>query len=179
MQARHSSSPARAAQRGAALAISLIFLLVLTLVGVTAMSTTTMQERMAGNLRDTGMAFQAAESALAEAEAVIDGLAVAPNPAGCTSACEVWPETAVDSAAQDAAWWTANGELLGDDGTQELAGLDEDPRYTIREYDVLPDQIDPSLPPTQTYYYEITARGVGASSNAVAIVRGIVRKRFN
>ena len=179
MQARRHLTPDPARQRGAALAISLIFLLVLTLVGVTAMSTTTMQERMAGNLRDTGLAFQAAESALAEAEAVVAGLVVAPNPAGCTSACEVWPEASVDSAEQNAAWWATNAELLGDDGTQELAGLNEDPRYTIREYDVLLDQIDPALPPTQTYYYEITARGVGASADAVAIVRSIVRKRYN
>ncbi len=178
MQVRQHATRALNTQRGAALAISLIFLLVLTLIGVTAMSTTTLQERMAGNLRDTGLAFQAAESAVAEAEATVAALTVTPNPTGCTSACDIWPVTAVDSAEQDAGWWATNGELLGTDGTQELAGINEDPRYTIREYDIVQDQIDPALPPTLTYYYEITARGVGASTNAEAVVRSIVRKRF-
>lgn len=178
MQERSHVTSASARQQGAALAISLIFLLVLTLIGITAMSTTTMQERMAGNLRDTGLAFQAAESALAEAEATVQGFLTAPNPAGCTSACDVWPDNAVDAADQDAAWWAANAQQFGADATQELAGLNADPRYTIREYDIVPDQLDPALPPTQVFYFELTARGVGASADAVAVVRSIVRKRF-
>ena len=55
-------------QRGAALIISLIFLLLMTLIGVTSMQTTTMQERMAGNTRDRNLALQAAEAGLREGE---------------------------------------------------------------------------------------------------------------
>ena len=51
-------------QRGAVLIISLIFLLLMTLVGVTAMQGTTMQERMSGNMQDRNVAFQASEAAL-------------------------------------------------------------------------------------------------------------------
>ena len=39
-------------QRGAILIISLIMLLVLTILGVTGMRTTVLEEKMAGNLRD-------------------------------------------------------------------------------------------------------------------------------
>ena len=61
-------------QRGATLAIVLIFLVLVTLIGVTAMTTTTLEEKMAGNLKDQNLAFQAAESALRDAKLDILGL---------------------------------------------------------------------------------------------------------
>lgn len=51
-------------QGGATLAISLIILLVLTIIGVSAMNTTLHEEKMTGNLRDQQVAFQCAEAAL-------------------------------------------------------------------------------------------------------------------
>lgn len=57
-----------AAQAGAVLVISLIFLLLMTIIGVTTMQTTTLQERMAGNTRDMNLALQSAESALRDGE---------------------------------------------------------------------------------------------------------------
>ena len=46
----------------------MVMLLAMTVLGVTAMRNTTLQERMAGNLRDSNLAFQAAERALREGE---------------------------------------------------------------------------------------------------------------
>ena len=60
-------------QQGATLAIVLIFLVLVTLVGVTAMTTTTLEERMAGNLKDQNLAFQAAEAGLRDAKLDISG----------------------------------------------------------------------------------------------------------
>ncbi|KDE39704.1 Type IV fimbrial biogenesis protein PilX [Nitrincola lacisaponensis] len=51
-------------QAGSALIVSLLFLLILTILGVAGIQTTSMQERMSGNMRDRNMAFQAAEAAL-------------------------------------------------------------------------------------------------------------------
>ncbi len=51
-------------QSGAVLIIGLIFLLVLTLVGITAMRGTVLQERMAGNLNESTLAFQRSEEIL-------------------------------------------------------------------------------------------------------------------
>lgn len=61
-------------QRGAVLLVSLIMLLLLTIIGAAAMRDTNLQERMAGNMRDHSLAFQAAEAALrfAEQEVKID-----------------------------------------------------------------------------------------------------------
>ena len=55
-------------QSGVVLAISLIILLLLTLIGLSATQTTALEEKMAGNLRDKSLAFQAAEAALRFAE---------------------------------------------------------------------------------------------------------------
>src|SRR6056297_2755149 len=56
-------------QRGAALFISLMFLIILTLLGISAANVGIMQERMAGNVRETNEAFQSAEATLREIEA--------------------------------------------------------------------------------------------------------------
>lgn len=56
-------------QQGAVLIVSLIMLLVMTLIGVSAMRATILEEKMAGNYRDSNIAFQAAEAVLRDAEA--------------------------------------------------------------------------------------------------------------
>ena len=60
--------PIRNRQTGTALIIALIFLLLMTLLGTSSMRTSTMQERMAGNMRDWNLGFQSAEASLREAE---------------------------------------------------------------------------------------------------------------
>lgn len=51
------------AQQGAALVVSLIILVIMTLLGVTAIQVTTSEEKMVANLREFNIAFQAAEAA--------------------------------------------------------------------------------------------------------------------
>ena len=66
------STARRQRQGGAVLLFSLIILLILTVLGVTAMQTTGMQERMAGGLRDQHLSLQAAEAALRDGERFVD-----------------------------------------------------------------------------------------------------------
>jgi Tfp pilus assembly protein PilX len=66
-------------QSGVAMIIGLIILLLLTIIMIAAMRVTSLEERMAGNLRNHNIAFQAAESALREAEASIVDLKNAPR----------------------------------------------------------------------------------------------------
>ena len=68
-------NPIKHTQRGVVLVVSLMLLLVMTVIGVTAMQTTSLQERMAGNARDHNLAFQAAESGVRDAENFIRGVA--------------------------------------------------------------------------------------------------------
>lgn len=60
-------------QTGSALAVSLMLLLVVTLVGLSSISGTILQEKMAGNMYDRQIAFQSSEAALRLAEAAITG----------------------------------------------------------------------------------------------------------
>lgn len=58
-------------QKGVALFVVLMLLLVVTLLGLSSLRTTVMEERMSANMFDRSLGFQAAESALREAEALV------------------------------------------------------------------------------------------------------------
>ena len=59
----------RAGQRGVALVVALLLLVVITLVGLAAVRGTIMQQKMAANLFDRQIAFQGAEAATLPATA--------------------------------------------------------------------------------------------------------------
>jgi len=78
-------------QRGMALVVSLVMLLSLTLLGLAAMQNTSLEERMAGNMRAQNLAFQAAEAGLRAGEAALAQMG--PQPAAKNSkpgVGEVW-----------------------------------------------------------------------------------------
>ena len=116
-------------QRGVALFISLVLLLVLTIIGVSSVQTTTLETRMARNEHDALLAFQSAESALRDAENFLEGVVT----------------TAIFTDAGGSGLWTVSD--LGDPNRWEQAGVwtggtsavapttvdgvDEAPRYII------------------------------------------------
>lgn len=51
-------------QRGAVLVVGLLILLVMMVIGVTAVGTSSMEERMAANTQNSAISFQAAETAI-------------------------------------------------------------------------------------------------------------------
>jgi hypothetical protein len=55
-------------QSGAALITALIFLVILTLLAITSMTTTTLEEKMAANTQEANRVFQASETALTRAD---------------------------------------------------------------------------------------------------------------
>ena len=59
-------------QRGAILIIAMVMLLLLTIIGLSSMRGTSLQESMAGNIRDSSLALQAAEAALRKGEGVVN-----------------------------------------------------------------------------------------------------------
>ncbi|WP_439857847.1 pilus assembly PilX family protein [Pseudomonas syringae] len=75
--------PAR--QRGMVLLVSLVFLLLLTLLGISSMQNATLQEKMAGSVVVRNVSFQAAEAQLrlGESSIMASGFSMAP----CTAAC--------------------------------------------------------------------------------------------
>lgn len=69
-----------AKQRGVVLLVSLLFLIVLTLLGIAASRMVTSEERQSRYLREYNTAFQAAESAMRDARDDIDGIVSATPP---------------------------------------------------------------------------------------------------
>lgn len=70
-------------QTGIALFVSLIFLLLLTIIGVSGMKSAALQEKMAGNTRFKTISFQHAEAGLREGENII----AATNASGGLASC--------------------------------------------------------------------------------------------
>ncbi|MGH8279464.1 MAG: pilus assembly PilX family protein, partial [Gammaproteobacteria bacterium] len=72
---RHFTVHKTARQQGFVLVTALILLLILTLLGLAAAQSTSMQEQMAGNQRNQALAFEAAEAGLSVAHTgVLQGL---------------------------------------------------------------------------------------------------------
>ncbi len=61
------NKPSPARQRGTVLVMAMVILLVLTIIGVTAMNTSSLEAKMATNIQETNRAFETAESGLNKA----------------------------------------------------------------------------------------------------------------
>jgi len=171
------------AQRGSALITGLVFLVVLTLLGLSASSGSIQRELIARNIRDQNIAMQAAEAALQGAENWIrlntttslvplsvdpGGSAAILDDGACVSACE----------AGTASWWSTNGIVLGSgvNQTKYFPGVSAAPAYFI-EYLVPPrSSLTFNSQQARPLYYRITARGTGLSTNTVRMVRSIYRR---
>jgi type IV pilus assembly protein PilX len=174
-------------QRGVALITGLIFLVVLTLLAITAARMSGLEERMSGNMRDRSLAVQAAEMALRDAERDIRtsgrfgvfGIAGVPAGGGCFNAfCynsktgakngDDWNVTPVWSLfSMTAGPSAAYGQYTG---LANIAGLSAQPRYLIEGLQKLPP--GNSAPVS---YYRITVRALGANPNTVVWLQEVFR----
>ena len=167
-------------QRGVALIVGLLMLVILAIIGVGTMSMTSLDETMAGNMRDRELAFQSAETALRYAEQQLEVL-----PFSCGFA-DVAPPAAssINLTAEDGStitiWdpaasnipdpWNATSWAAATAYPSNLLGVAEPPRYIIEQVSV--DATDNSI------VYRITGRGVGSSPVARSVVQSYFRKLF-
>jgi len=169
-------------QRGAILVTSMLLLLVLTIIGVTVMQMSRMQERMAGNSRDVSLAFQAAEGALRAAEFFIGDEEV--RPVTClgtdTGSCPVFAEGTVvgTTANQGEAWWTEKGRTYGQ---AEMEGLNAAPTAVIEELGFV--RTDGGVvmgqdPPDGRDFYQVTSRSTGGSGLAEIVLQSTFTRKF-
>ena len=163
----HYSLSAR--QQGVALVVALIFLAVLTILGVAIARNSSMEERMAGNTRDRDLAFQAAEAALRDAEAdLFPGLLA--NAFDNTTAGLI---TYVARADELAHWKTYTWDDTNSrEATASLANVNTKPRYVIeKKPNTLIPAVPPSVTPTTVQHFRVTARGVGATPETIVILQ--------
>ncbi len=127
-------------QRGVALAIVLILLLVMTLLGLASLRGTLMEERMSANQVDRSLSFQAAEAALREGEAVAAGKPTMPGNgvlgSGCTNGLCAIPDPANTTPVWlDSTVWTTAPTAVVD-----LGGKTASPQYIV---ELLADNVPP------------------------------------
>lgn len=166
-------------QKGAVLVTSLLILLVLTVIGITAMQVTRMQERMAGNTRDVSLGFQAAEAALRDAENQLNDY-VTP-PALCIAAgdkCDTVYErrTLPNMAEAIPEWWSLTARELGAQGSQQIEGVAEDPRYAVEELSDIRNCLEYDGSCGRRTIYQVTARSTGASGEADVLLQSTYAK---
>ncbi|MBT3066088.1 PilX N-terminal domain-containing pilus assembly protein [Rhodoferax sp. U11-2br] len=89
-------------QQGAALIVSLILLVIVTLLGLAAIRGITQEERMANHSLDRSLAFQASEAALREIEQLIEAKKPTPT-AGCSKVANLM--SCAPPAATDTPRW--------------------------------------------------------------------------
>ncbi|NOT10420.1 MAG: hypothetical protein HOP23_01055 [Methylococcaceae bacterium] len=158
-------------QSGVVLVVSLIMLLLLTLLGITGMQSTSLEEKMAGNMRDKNLAFQAAESALNAAETSLNPPAVLPAfvDAGTGGFYLDTSTIPTASAILTDSFWTANP--VATSSVTTLGNGIATPAYIIQK---LPAACFGTCPPDPTSTpYRITVRATGGSSSTVVILQSI------
>lgn len=169
----------RERESGAALIVALIFLLLMTLISTSSMRTSTMQERMAGNVRDWNLGFQSAEASLRAAEDYLlneDNLPEFSDSGGYYQInSSLSPNWKVD--AQDA----GNGVLDVDvDDDLPIAHHYIEKLSSIRPTGV---NTETGTPVEEIYYFRITAVGYGAALDdggdplTSVVLRSVYRSR--
>jgi len=168
----------KARQQGTVLVIGLIFLAMLTLMGVAAYTTATQEEKMSGNARDARRAFEAAESSLRDCEGVLGGFGSLPTfngtggmyPAAATNQPSVW-ET-VD--------WTSSSAVRV--LASALPDVRQQPRCVVEQLVTIegkpvdgaqsgPQQRIPEV------VYRVTAQGYGTYASTTAVIQSTYRRQ--
>jgi type IV pilus assembly protein PilX len=158
-------------QQGAALVVSLIILVAITMLAVTSMKISSTEQAMAGNLRESALTFQAAEAGLSVAEAAL----VAGN-----EPANLIPETNPDPDYMAQATWTGASAT---EAPVTLINISTNPRYIIKSLGVWnPNASVSALDPGYAgygrssdartiAYYRVTARGSGQTGNTFRTVQ--------
>jgi type IV pilus assembly protein PilX len=170
-------------QKGFILAIAMIFLLILTVLAITSIKRATVDEKVSGNLRAQNLAFQAAESALRFCQKNLElsgpggtlpltpgttetlnhiPILIYPNnvaPAITPPAPIVWTDLAN--------WTNVNAVRLP---ANTIPNVAIQPQCMIEEWP-MKDLLKPKIYTA----YVITARGVGATANAVVWLQETLR----
>lgn len=177
------SDPAssRARQGGMILIVSMVLLLVMTVLALTVAQTSRVQEGLAGNFRDSDLAFQSAEAGLRDAENYLWKLTAPPITCG-TAPCNVFQQdsfSSVDLRVQDKTWWNDNGREYGAAGAAEIEDVKGDPRYVIEELGFAPYSltVGRGVPAGRTFYRN-TSRAYGGTESAQAVVEGTFTRPY-
>ena len=159
-------------QKGVALFVVLMLLLVVTILGLSSLRSTVMEERMSANMFDRSLGFQAAESALREAEtrvALAATRAAVPG-SGCASGLCATP------AGSDTERWLDSGFSAWLNATVATApAASGAPQYVAEAMGngsnwAGCDRIEPRDPLCESPRFRITARSGAAGTDRAQVI---------
>jgi type IV pilus assembly protein PilX len=162
----------RRRQRGVVLIVSLILLLVVTLLAVSSMQGTSLEEKMAGNTRDRNLAFQTTESAIREAETYIESIVSLGSfngAAGLFGLTDTEPYFAMDTT-----WSDATQHVVADSDYSSYGA----PRYYIKHFTTVKG-IEGAMNMAgygdnkgtgDASIFKITGRGTGGSADSAEVI---------
>ncbi|WP_328188544.1 pilus assembly PilX family protein [Marinobacter sp. OP 3.4] len=166
-------------QKGAVLIVSMVMLLLLTIIGMSAVELTNMDTRIASNTKDRALAFDAAETALN-----MSGQVLAPSePLPDSSTPGFLTSTMTDNwwHSEAETWWDTNATAVANyDGVASgLAYVIEQPTE-IRTNGAGQQVADVTLgePKPVTRFYRTTARGEGPGGTEVFVQSVYARKVY-
>lgn len=171
-------------QKGIALVISMIMLLMMTLLGISAMKTSMIEQKMAGNSRDVTIAFQAAETGLRDAELWLANQVSEPKD-NTTGSNRVWTDASMDPDTSNAVswwqevnqtWWMNSATAYG----TAINNVNTVPHTVIEYRQFIPDTLlkgNGSAEAGMTHY-QVTSRGTGGSDQARVLLQSTTARRY-
>ncbi|WGS87944.1 PilX N-terminal domain-containing pilus assembly protein [Methylomonas sp. UP202] len=170
-------------QSGVTLFTSLIFLTMLTVLGVNVAQMSSLEERMAGNNRNQDLAFQAAEAALKYVESnLTTGTnlhTLIPAPANNTSGAVVGAGLRAINVClpNSSSYWNGTGAPDCNGTTQQFSWSDSNARTAPVALNQIAAQpmyiIERLVNDGTTEKYRVTARGIGGDSNVIVILQAM------
>lgn len=167
--------PSSTRQRGAALVIALLILLMLTPLGVAMFRSFGLQERIAGNTREKQHAFQAAQSALQFGEWWLTqgNASTGTSCTGALASTQVC-SNAVAMATLTAAPWSTTGSTYTPINVNGTSPMTISTTGGVGTYFAAPKLYINYMglaPSGQARVYQVTAIGNGGDANSVAVVQ--------
>ena len=175
---RPSRQPSlRRDQQGVVLLVALILLIVMTLLGLTAMRSSSLEERMAAHSYDRSLSFQAAEAALRVGESVAEAHAAAAPfvaPAtGCSNGICSTPVASDTPRWEDSSftgWQTVTSTDKVKSGAIEIS-----PSYIVEylgnTFPCRPE--DPTSGTSDCKRYRVTAKADPGDGRAMVILQSV------
>jgi type IV pilus assembly protein PilX len=164
--------------QGATLIIGLLTLVLLSLIGIAATTTSRMEVQIAGNDKMYKEAFYAAEFGATQGETTLEDL---------SSRTEFNEDSVVGHYAQgnrpalgNLQWNTSDSIKVPVANLPDALKVAAPPSYTIVQRRFTDDSLTRGIGvPTGVYQFRVAARGVGSNPTAESIIETIYAKRFD
>lgn len=170
-------------QNGTVLMISIVVLLILTLLGMSSIRSSTIEEKLVGNMRDKELAFQAAEATLRAAETYIESNVISTNSFDTDGTDGLYDNS--DDRIYNNITWTDTDSLEYTD-FDNTYNVRTPPRFVIQHLvssastggKLVLKNYGQGIGAGQVETFLITARATGGTDNSTVLLQSTYGKRL-